>query len=102
MVSMLVSFVVDRGFEPCSGQIKYYEIEICCFSFKHAAFEGVGARHFGSESGYCVQVKRIVKNLYIKSNNFKLKMVCNYYPLNLYFYLVFIYFVYFNRPTMIL
>jgi len=27
--------MVDRGFEPRSGQIKDYEIGICCFSAKH-------------------------------------------------------------------
>jgi hypothetical protein len=36
MVSMLTSSVVDRGFEPQSGQTKDYEIGICCFSAKHA------------------------------------------------------------------
>jgi hypothetical protein len=29
--------VVDRGFEPWSGQTKDYKIGICCFSAKHAA-----------------------------------------------------------------
>ena len=33
MVSMLV---VDRGFDPRSGQTKDYQIGICCFSAKHA------------------------------------------------------------------
>jgi len=37
MVSMLASSVVDRGFEPRSGQTKDYKIDICCFSAKHAA-----------------------------------------------------------------
>ena len=37
MVSMLVSSVVDRGFEPRSGQSIDYEIGICCFSAKNAA-----------------------------------------------------------------
>jgi hypothetical protein len=37
MVSVLVSTVVDRGFEPRSGQTKDYKIGICCFSAKHAA-----------------------------------------------------------------
>jgi len=37
MVSMLASSVVDRGFEPWSGQTKDYKIGICCFSAKHAA-----------------------------------------------------------------
>ena len=37
MVSMLASSVVDRGFEPRSGQNKDYEIGICCFSAKHTA-----------------------------------------------------------------
>ena len=37
MVSVLASSVVDRGFEPRSGQTKDYKIVICCFSAKHAA-----------------------------------------------------------------
>ena len=37
MVSVLASRVVDRGFEPRSGQTKDYKIGICCFSAKHAA-----------------------------------------------------------------
>ena len=36
-VSMLASSVVDRGFEPWSGQTKDYKIGICCFSARHAA-----------------------------------------------------------------
>ena len=36
MVSVLVWSAVDRGFELWSGQTKYYEIGICCFSNKHA------------------------------------------------------------------
>ena len=36
MVSLLVSSVVDRGFEPRSVQTKDYKIGICCFSTKHA------------------------------------------------------------------
>ena len=34
---MLTSSVVDRGFEPRSGQTKDYKIGIYCFSAKHAA-----------------------------------------------------------------
>jgi hypothetical protein len=37
MVRVLVSSVVDRWFEPRSGQTKDYKIGICCFSAKHAA-----------------------------------------------------------------
>ena len=37
MVSMLASSVVDRGFEPRSGQTKDYKIGICCFSAKYVA-----------------------------------------------------------------
>ena len=37
MVSVLASSVVDRGFEPRSGQTKDYTIGMCCFSAKHAA-----------------------------------------------------------------
>ena len=36
MVSVFTSSVVDRGFEPRSGQTKDYNIGICCFSAKHA------------------------------------------------------------------
>jgi hypothetical protein len=38
MVSVLVSSAVDRGFEPRSTQTKDYEIGICCFSTKNAAW----------------------------------------------------------------
>ena len=31
MVSVLASSVIDRGFEPRSGQTKNYKICICCF-----------------------------------------------------------------------
>jgi hypothetical protein len=37
MVSVLVSSVVERGFETWSSQTNDYEIGICCFSAKHAA-----------------------------------------------------------------
>jgi hypothetical protein len=37
MVSVLASSAVDLGFEIRSGQTKDYEIDICCFSAKHAA-----------------------------------------------------------------
>ena len=37
MISVLVSSVVDRGFESRSGQTKDYEIDICWFSAKHTA-----------------------------------------------------------------
>ena len=36
MVSVLVLSAVDRGFELRSGQTKYFEIGICCFSTWHA------------------------------------------------------------------
>jgi hypothetical protein len=38
MVGVLASSAVDCGFEPRSGQTKDYEIGICCFSAKHAAY----------------------------------------------------------------
>ena len=37
MVSVLSLGVVDRGFDPRSGQTKDYKIDICCFSAKQAA-----------------------------------------------------------------
>ena len=39
MVTVLASNLVDRGFDPQSGQTKYYTIGICCFSAKHAALK---------------------------------------------------------------
>ena len=41
MVSMLVSKVVDRRFEPQSDQIKDYKIGICCISAKHTALKRI-------------------------------------------------------------
>jgi hypothetical protein len=35
MVRVIASSAVDRGFESRSGQIKDYEIDICCFYAKH-------------------------------------------------------------------
>jgi hypothetical protein len=44
MVSVFVSSVVDRGFEPRSVQTKDYKIVcMCCFSAKHAALRLVGS-----------------------------------------------------------
>jgi hypothetical protein len=37
IVSVLASIVVDRRFDPRSGQPNDYHIGICCFSAKHAA-----------------------------------------------------------------
>ena len=37
MVSVLTSSVVDRGFEPRSGQTKDFKTDRYCFSAKHAA-----------------------------------------------------------------
>ena len=37
LVCVLTSIVIDRGFEPRSGQTKEYKIGICCFSAKHTA-----------------------------------------------------------------
>ena len=31
-------YAVDRTFQPRSGQIKYYEIDICCFPVKLSAY----------------------------------------------------------------
>jgi hypothetical protein len=39
MVGVLTSSVVDREFEPRSGQTKDYKIGICCLSAKHAYIE---------------------------------------------------------------
>jgi hypothetical protein len=39
MVSVVISSVVDRGFEPRSSQVKDYTIGICYFSAKHAVLK---------------------------------------------------------------
>jgi hypothetical protein len=36
MISVFASSVVDHGFEPLSGETKYYKIGMCGFSAKHA------------------------------------------------------------------
>jgi hypothetical protein len=41
MSSVLASSVVDNGLDPLLGQIKDYEIIICCFSAKHAALRAM-------------------------------------------------------------
>ena len=46
MVSVLSSSVVDRGFEPRSGQTKDYKIGMCCFSAKHAVFRRKGEDNY--------------------------------------------------------
>jgi hypothetical protein len=50
MVSVLASSVVDRGFEPRSGQTKDNKIGICCFSGKHAVLRRKSKDLAGSES----------------------------------------------------
>jgi hypothetical protein len=59
MVSVLALSVVDRGFEPRSGQTKDYKFGICCFSAKHAALRNDNKNHwrceFESQSGQGVQ-----------------------------------------------
>jgi hypothetical protein len=37
MVCLLAWRIVDRGFEPRSGQTKDYEIDMCCLTAKHTA-----------------------------------------------------------------
>ena len=59
IVSVFVSSVVDRGFEPRSGQTKDYEIGICCFSAKRAVLKGK-IKLVGSESEKCVRAERHV------------------------------------------
>jgi hypothetical protein len=50
-----------------SGEIKDYEIGICCFSVKHAALKEKERRLVGSESGYCVRVWRHVYLIHVAS-----------------------------------
>ena len=40
MDSVFASSVVDRGFEPRSGETKDYKIGICCSCAKYAALRG--------------------------------------------------------------
>jgi len=54
---VLSTTVVDRGFEPRSGQTKDYEIGICCFSDNQAALRSKGkdwlARNQDNVSEWC-------------------------------------------------
>ena len=57
-VMVIVSSLVDRVFEPRSGQTKDYEIDICCcFSTNHAAFRRKSkdwlARNQDNVSSWC-------------------------------------------------
>ena len=51
MVSVLALSVVDRGFEPRSGQTKDYKIGISCFSRQAHSIKEKDQRLIGSESG---------------------------------------------------
>lgn len=51
MVGVLVSSVVNCGFEFRSGQTEDYEIGICCFAVKHAALRIKSKDIVGAESG---------------------------------------------------
>ena len=55
MVSVLASSVVDRGFEPRSGQTKDYTIDICCFSAKHAALRRKSKYWLGRNQNYVLE-----------------------------------------------
>ena len=57
---MLASSVVDREFEPLSGQTKDYKIGICCFSAKHAALTGKSKDWLARNQHTCVGVERHV------------------------------------------
>ena len=59
IVNMLSSSVVDRGFEPLSGQAKDYKIGICCFSAKHAALREKSTGWLARKQ-ICVRVGRHV------------------------------------------
>lgn len=50
LLYLLASSAIDSGYKPRSGQTKHYQIDFCCLSL------------VDSESGYCVRVKRHVKN----------------------------------------
>ena len=47
MLSVLAQSAVDRGFDPDLGQTRDYEIDICCFSAKHAALRSKRTGLFG-------------------------------------------------------
>ena len=46
MISVLSSSAIDRGFEPRSGQTKYYKIGIYCFSARYAALRSKSKDRF--------------------------------------------------------
>ena len=53
MVGVLATSALDHGFQPRLGEIKDYEIGICCFSAKHATLS-IKSRLVSSESRLCV------------------------------------------------
>ena len=61
MVSKLASSVVDREFEPRSGQTKDYEIGSCWLSAKHAALKRKNKVLVGSvilHSGFSFELRQ--------------------------------------------
>jgi hypothetical protein len=92
MVSVLASSVVDRGYEPRSGQTKDYKIGICCFFAKHAALRKK-SRLVGSESGQCVGVGQHVclQTVCISLSFFALFLLycmCSEFYFNFLFYII--------------
>jgi hypothetical protein len=60
MVKVLTSSAVECGFEPRSDQTKNYKIGMCCFSARLTVLRRKNKYLLGSESEYCVRVKRHV------------------------------------------
>ena len=75
MIRMLTSSVVDRWFEPRSGQTKDYKIGVCCFSAKQAALRRkrktgwLGIRIMGASGATCLPVDCCFSELALYKSN---------------------------------
>ena len=70
MDSVIISTVVDRGFEPRPGQTKDYKMCICCFSAKHEAFRRKSKDWLTRNQDNCVRMGRHVYRLTVVSVNY--------------------------------
>jgi hypothetical protein len=66
MVSVLASSVVDRMFEPRSGQTKDYKISICCISAKYTALREKSEGWLAQNGATCLSADFCFSELALK------------------------------------
>ena len=69
MVRVLHSSVVDRGFDPQSGQTKDYKIGICFFSAKYAALRSKSKDRLAPSGVTCLPTNCCFSTLALLKSN---------------------------------